>query len=123
MSKTIKGGEKESRECPNCHSKQIWKDGIRKTRNGFVQRFLCRDCVYRFSDNPYKQCQSNNNHQLCVIKKAKKLDNPTKIKIVAVDKKNTQKGQIIQFCFHLKKQGYAEATIKLRYSVLKVLME
>ena len=52
-----------------------------------------------------------------------KLDNATKTKIVAVDVKNTQKGQIIHYCFHLKKQGYAEATIKLNYTVLKVLMD
>ena len=86
-------------------------------------RFLCRDCGFRFFNNPYKECQTNVNHQLCVNKKAKKLDNATKTNIVAVDVKNTQKGQIIHFFFHLKKQGYAEATIKLRCSVLKVLMD
>ena len=28
----VVGGEEASRECPNCHSKRIWKDGLRETR-------------------------------------------------------------------------------------------
>lgn len=33
-----------SRECPDGHSKKIWKAGTRLTQRGEVQRFLCRDC-------------------------------------------------------------------------------
>ncbi len=36
-------------KCPRCTSHKIWKDGIRNTRNGDVQRCLCRRCGYRFS--------------------------------------------------------------------------
>jgi CRISPR/Cas system-associated protein Cas10 (large subunit of type III CRISPR-Cas system) len=28
----VVGGEEASRECPNCHSKRIWKDVLRETR-------------------------------------------------------------------------------------------
>jgi len=28
----VVGGEEASRECPNCHSKIIWKDGLRETK-------------------------------------------------------------------------------------------
>lgn len=45
------GGEEASRECPICHSMRYWKDGIRETNNGPVQRFVCRDCGYRFSES------------------------------------------------------------------------
>jgi transposase-like protein len=45
----IVGGEEASIECPNCHSKRIWKDGLRETRQRVVQRYLCRECFLRFS--------------------------------------------------------------------------
>ena len=36
--------------CPECKSSRIWKDGIRHTRNGEVQRYICRSCGLRFSE-------------------------------------------------------------------------
>jgi len=38
-------------KCPSCGSSKVWKDGICRTTYGDVQRYLCRDCGYRFSDN------------------------------------------------------------------------
>jgi len=37
--------------CPECKSKRLWKDGLRQTGNGPVQRWLCRDCGLRFSES------------------------------------------------------------------------
>jgi len=37
-------------ECPQCHSQRVWKDGLRETARGPVQRWTCRDCGYRFSE-------------------------------------------------------------------------
>jgi integrase len=36
--------------CPECGSSKVWKDGIRRTEYGDVQRYLCRSCGLRFSD-------------------------------------------------------------------------
>jgi DNA-directed RNA polymerase subunit M/transcription elongation factor TFIIS len=36
-------------KCPECGSERVYKDGIRYTRSGDVQRYLCRSCYYRFS--------------------------------------------------------------------------
>jgi len=36
--------------CPECASQKIWKDGLRSTQYGDVQRWLCRACGYRFSE-------------------------------------------------------------------------
>ena len=36
--------------CPECGSERTWKDGLRETDNGPVQRYICRICGYRFSD-------------------------------------------------------------------------
>lgn len=35
--------------CPECDSLRVWRDGVRQTKNGEVQRYLCRSCGYRFS--------------------------------------------------------------------------
>ena len=35
--------------CPECGSQRNYKDGLRYTRNGELQRYLCRDCGGRFS--------------------------------------------------------------------------
>ena len=35
--------------CPECGSQKTWKDGLRYTRHGQVQRWLCRRCGFRFS--------------------------------------------------------------------------
>lgn len=43
--------------CPECGSDRIWKDGLRYPRGNKgtpVQRYLCRDCGYRFSEPKVK---------------------------------------------------------------------
>ena len=84
-----KGGEKASRECPNCHSEKNWKDGTRETNLGSVQRFLCRNCGFRFSEKSNIESPTNRERQLCAIKKAKKLDSATEIKTVAGEENHT----------------------------------
>lgn len=37
--------------CPECTSQKVWRDGLRYTKNGDVQRYLCRSCGYRFSQS------------------------------------------------------------------------
>ena len=45
-------------KCPQCGSNRVWKDGIRCLNNGFsVQRWLCRDCGYRFSETSLKSAE------------------------------------------------------------------
>lgn len=35
--------------CPECGSQKLYRDGWRHTPQGRIQRFLCRNCAYRFS--------------------------------------------------------------------------
>lgn len=37
-------------KCPECGSGRAYKDGMRYTGEGPIQRFLCRSCGYRFSE-------------------------------------------------------------------------
>jgi integrase/predicted RNA-binding Zn-ribbon protein involved in translation (DUF1610 family) len=41
-------------KCPECGSSRIWKDGLRYTTLGSVQRYICRNCAYRFSDPDFQ---------------------------------------------------------------------
>ena len=42
----------QSPTCPKCKSKKVWRDGLRfATLGNPVQRWLCRDCGFRFSDS------------------------------------------------------------------------
>jgi transposase-like protein len=37
--------------CPACHGSHIVKDGVRHNKGGGLQRFECKDCLYKFSVN------------------------------------------------------------------------
>lgn len=41
-------------KCPECTSQKVWKDGLRYTNTGTVQRYLCRSCGRRFSQPKVK---------------------------------------------------------------------
>ncbi len=43
-------GSSTGNACPECASQRVWKDGVRPTKHGNVQRWLCRSCGHRFSD-------------------------------------------------------------------------
>jgi hypothetical protein len=43
-----------SLRCPECGSNRFYKDGLRYTNEGQIQRYLCRVCGYRFSQSSVK---------------------------------------------------------------------
>lgn len=119
------GGEEASRECPNCHSKKNWKDGVRETTYGGVQRFICRDCGFRFSEKSYKEIQTNENRQLCAQLEAKKLDTAPEIKTVAGEIGKTQQEievKIVQYDLALRNKGRSEETRRTYIGALFTLM-
>ena len=110
--------------CPSCSGYRIFKNGLRYTSEGQVQRFLCRVCGFRFSNNPYKQCQTKEPHQLCVIKRTKKLDSQTEIKTIAgKTPQQGTKGKLLEFAWCMKKDGYSENTITRRSRILATLVK
>ena len=130
--------------CPQCGSQRLFKDGIRYLQDEQrVQRWLCRNCSYRFSrrlsenslsiskdpkEPLYTSEELQGLRRVCV-KEAKNLD-ATEIKTVAGDespesKRNTKvctfEGKIIEFLWWMQKQGYKETTIISRGSRLRRL--
>jgi integrase len=119
VSKEQNRGEIAERECPKCHSKKNWKDGMRETTLSYVQRYLCKDCKFRFSEKSYKDHELTENSQLCVIQQdAKKLDTATEIKTVAGDKErrlkdldllpDVSRGLIIKFMAFMERNNFDE---------------
>jgi integrase len=115
-----KGGEMASRECPNCKSKKNWKDGVRETAFGSIQRFICRECGFRFSDSKGLNLDSDSYgvSQLCAKIEAKKLDITTETKTVV-----GKSEKLIDFAWKLKKRNLCDQTIALRTYYLNKLLE
>lgn len=137
--------------CPECGSTKIWKDGLRKTSLGPVQRYICRNCGYRFSDPGFKQIQRAFN-DLGMSKRHQRIDTkilksslalPSNRQICAFKTKEAVnlarvetrgeraagatgdaadvKGKIIAFAWWMQKQGYARETIRGNSSRLRAL--
>jgi integrase len=134
--------------CPECGSAKTWKDGIRDTDLGPVQRYLCRSCGYRFSDPNSKQAQrqfngsgmsehvetihtkklksSPNipyNRQICV-RRAKNLAVVENKPTMGISPQQSEivKGKLLEYAFYMQKQGYAKDTISVNCSCLRALL-
>jgi integrase len=116
-----------SRECPNCHSKRNWKDGVRQTTFGSIQRFICRECGLRFSDSKGLNLDNSTYgvSQLCAELEAKKLDTAIETKTVAgeISTQLSAESKILEHAWWLKKNGRSEATIESRVKLLKTLVK
>jgi len=120
--------------CPQCSSSRLYKDGLRRLGNGVkVQRNLCRDCGYRFSEKPLQKnpkwsinspVDLEFNSQLCAIKQeAKKLTTAIETKTIAGETNQTQHGYIVEFQWKMKKRNLAASTIENRAIYLNKLVE
>lgn len=150
--KTDLGGSKPSQQpslyqppkCPQCTFRKVWRDGLRYLVDGSaVQRWLCRRCGYRFSDNAavldkdlHTSGSTSNNCRVCAT--AKRAKNSASRRLVSVenavegekraagaaeDNHQGHQRKIIEFAWWMKKQGYAESTITSRLKILKTLIK
>lgn len=103
--------------CPECGSSKLYKDGLRYLSSGEnIQRFLCYVCNYRFSTNPFKDCQTNYNHQICALK-VKNLDAHATLELLCAGDDT-----LLNYAWLLKrKRQNADNTIKMRLTALKML--
>lgn len=113
-------------QCGECGSQRLYRDGLRYLADGeTVQRWLCRECGYRFSSghNGSKAERAyGSNRQICVFdRKAKNLTTATESETVAGKSQQDVKGKILEHLWELRKQGYKPSTIQLRSYMLKSL--
>jgi len=123
--------------CPECNSSRVWKDGLRQTRLGPVQRFLCRECGYQFSETSgrsegvgrihreaiYSEPHKPSRRQICVLKTtgAKNLVETQEIPTQEKAQRGATMTLILDYAWQAKKRGLAESTIEQRVYRLKLL--
>ena len=115
----------------------MYKDGFRRLASGDeVQRWLCRNCGYRFSETSWNNSEDSQNVQKIqrqILNCADALPYNRQVSVTQskeaknlaeVESRNEKqaagatvqaadiKGKIIEFLWHLKKQGLAEISIK-----------
>lgn len=116
--------------CPECGSARLYRDGLRILADGSqVQRWLCRNCGYRFSEKNAKTYNPFRTEkvavQVCAFE-AKNLDSAQETRTCVGEgeaQKQEIKGKILELCLYMKRQGYSEETIRLNRIALKVLSE
>jgi len=126
--------------CPQCGSNKLYKDGLRYLTDGTtVQRWLCRQCYYRFSQQKplqkNQECQINtastllSNRQVCELLTAesKNLTEVETRQEKPMREGTTQpadiKGKIVEYLWHLKKKGLKEPTVKQYSNCMDRLLE
>ena len=120
----LEGAQEFSNTCPQCGNSRVFKDGIRHTINGEVQRYVCRNrtCGYRFSEghNALNAVVANGvNSQICAQMVKNLVDSQAESKAVCVGDKDS----LIEYAWLLKKKGLGENTIKVRCYILRVLQQ
>lgn len=125
--------------CPECGSSRLYRDGFRYSNGGEpTQRYLCRNCGYRFSQslqtvqNVHRQSLNANrslpsNRRVCAEKsEAKNLDAAAIEKQTAAGTTPQQnldtKGRIVEYVFHLQKEGLRDSTLEQKHQLLQRLL-
>jgi integrase len=134
-------------KCPQCGSEMLYKDGLRYLNNNIsVQRWLCRNCGYRFSEKKALQKSlsgslniasviSSNCQGSCeapsgappagkAVQTLVEVETRTeKLQREGTEDEATIKGKIIEFHWWMLKQGYDESTAKHWAYLLKRLTD
>ena len=134
-------------QCPACGAQRVWKDGIRHTSQGDVQRYLCRDCGYRFSETRLNSSDPpehvENIHSIRFYPKVALLydrqvgaTEPKAAKnLVEVETRQeraagatstpndpaTTRGKLVEYTWWMNKQGYARESIRGYLSCVRTL--
>ncbi len=117
-------------KCPECTSERVWRDGLRPIGSGSVQRWICRNCGYRFSESSLsnkKASEQTSTRQVCdLLAEASK-------NLVAVEETRTEKWAagtteqastvILDYAWQMKKRNLAESTIEQRVYRLRLLVK
>lgn len=111
-------------KCPQCGSTFHYKDGLRYTTEGSLQRYLCRECGYRFTEghSGSKECLTSiSNGQVCVTwPGAKNLPSATIEKVAGETEIDAR---ILQYEWKCKKRNLAPETINKRKQHLARLVQ
>lgn len=112
--------------CPRCSSTRLYRNGLRYLADGSsIQRYLCRECGYRFSENTKNKLNhkveagAHRNYRRVLVEVEREIEKRAAGATLGANVKS----EIINFAWWLKKQGYAESTINSRVKKLKTLLK
>ncbi|MCJ7761933.1 hypothetical protein MUP38_00575 [Candidatus Bathyarchaeota archaeon] len=128
--------------CPQCGSKKLWRDGLRYSIFGDeIQRWLCRNCDFRFSDpqdvqrawSTFERVERIESKSLkstgykgitrqIRVKETKNLGPEQTIIQNVPESKEEIKGKLVQFAWKMQQEGYNKETIRTDGSCLKGLI-
>ena len=135
--------------CPRCGCEKVWRDGVRYSPlDVTIQLWLCRNCWFKFSDpkdvekskealKHYEAVESKplksangivTTGQICVTETKNLAAEPQTTEVLRRNKQlNTTtssfEGEIVEFLWWMKKQGYQETTIVGRDKKLRRLVQ
>jgi integrase/predicted RNA-binding Zn-ribbon protein involved in translation (DUF1610 family) len=127
--------------CPKCGSNKIWRDGQRQIYNETIQRWLCKNCGFRFSDPKELAAFRNKMKKLRLPNGESKplKSNPDKLltsQIRVTETKNLEpeqkiqqvperridiKGKIVDYAWKMQKEGYKKESIRGNCGALRAL--
>ncbi len=127
--------------CPQCGSKKVWRDGQRLIYSETIQRWLCKNCGFRFSDpaqlKAFRSMMAKlkpKNEETKVIKS--KVDRLFTRQICVSETKNLGPeqllkqiperridiaGKIVEYAWKMQKEGYGKETIRGNCGCLRAL--
>jgi len=116
----------ESVRCPICGSVKIWRSGLYRRGNMKIQRYLCRECSYRFIDPRYKR--------LNTARSEDSIDDPWRSRVQGEKGLETRPlseptpaggvdALLLNFALWLKRQGLAEKTVENYVKLLRLLIK
>jgi len=130
--------------CPECGSQRIYKDGLRRLADGSTkQRYLCRDCGHRFSQNNTQVTKMlsaprpiNGDCRVCAPEGGVENSAGTVLVPMGENRADAEsraagataklsekevQGKILEFLWWMRRNGYKESSIKSRGEILRRL--
>ena len=140
-SESAQGSTDTSPLCPQCKSNKVWRDGSRYFFDERIQRWICRDCGLRFSDQNDLQKAKKTietvetveteslktpegivaTRQICVTETKNLVAEQQQIEVLPRSETGEFKQKILEYALWLKGNGRSEATIFGRVKLLRRL--
>ncbi len=137
----IAAGDSSQILCPQCGSEKVWRDGLRKIYSETIQRWLCKNCGFRFSDpvqlsdfrNMMAKLESKNGESKLIKSKADKLFScqigvqetknlePEQLLQQIPERRIDVAGKLVEFAWKMQKEGYNKETIRGNCGCLRAL--
>jgi integrase/predicted RNA-binding Zn-ribbon protein involved in translation (DUF1610 family) len=116
--------------CPSCGGTKLYRDGIRYLADGSqTQRWLCRNCGFRFSESSLNNCQTKkeggaHGKKALAVEAEKEMEKREAGATEQTTRQADVKGKIVELLWQLERDGRKQGTIaNYRKNLMKMLRE